>query len=77
MQDYPVFTRDGRPTRIAALAVKALAAEMGGRILGRETAGYDEARRVWNGVIDRRPAFIVCCSQREDVARAVRFAHLE
>ena len=35
--------------------------------------GYDQARRVWNGAIDRHPAFIARCRGTSDVAAAVRF----
>src|SRR5262245_30736176 len=45
-----------------------------GAVLRRETPGYDEARSVWNGMIDRRPALIVRCSGAADIIACVRFA---
>ena len=45
-----------------------------GALLRPGEEGYDEARRVWNGAIDRRPALIARCAGADDVAEAVRFA---
>src|SRR5688572_4435395 len=45
-----------------------------GEILRPGDAGYDQARAVWNGAIDRRPAFIARCRSVREVAAAVRFA---
>jgi FAD/FMN-containing dehydrogenase len=55
-----------------------LSAALGERLIGDVIAPhhleYDEARRVWNGMIDKRPAVITRCSGAADVAEAIRFA---
>ena len=53
---------------------EALRADFAGRLLRPDDDGYDEARRIWNGQIDRHPALIAQCSGAADVAAAVRFA---
>jgi FAD/FMN-containing dehydrogenase len=55
-------------------AVQAFAATVRGRVLVPDDEGYDEARAIWNGLIDRRPALIVQCSGAADVVDAVNFA---
>jgi FAD/FMN-containing dehydrogenase len=54
------------------------AAEFGaglrGQLIQPGDEGYEEARRVWNGMIDRKPAAIVRCAGTADVMDAVRFA---
>jgi len=54
--------------------VGALAAELAGTLLRPGDAGYDEARRIHNGLIDKRPALIARCQSAADVARAISFA---
>ena len=46
----------------------------GGEVLLPADAGYDEARSLWNGEIDRRPAAIARCTTAEQVAAAITFA---
>jgi FAD/FMN-containing dehydrogenase len=45
-----------------------------GAVLLPEDPGYDDARAIWNGLIDRRPALIVQCTGAADVVDAVNFA---
>jgi FAD/FMN-containing dehydrogenase len=47
-----------------------------GELIHRGHAGYEVARRVWNGNIDRRPSLIARCTGVADVQRAVEFARL-
>ena len=54
--------------------VDALAAEFTGALLRPGDAGYDEARRIHNGLIDKRPAVIARCHGAADVARAIGLA---
>jgi FAD/FMN-containing dehydrogenase len=51
-----------------------LAAQVSGSVLGRDDGGYDEARAVHNGLIDRRPAVIVRCREAGDVVAALAAA---
>jgi FAD/FMN-containing dehydrogenase len=52
----------------------ALRARVRGTSLVRGDEGYDLARRVWNGAIDRYPSCIVECADAEDVSHAMRIA---
>ena len=54
--------------------ISALRDRFRGALLRPGEEGYDEARRVWNGAIDRRPAMIARCAGTDDVQAAVRFA---
>jgi FAD/FMN-containing dehydrogenase len=64
-------------TTMAALDTErldALAATFSGALLRPEDAGYDDARSVHNGLIDKRPALIARCHGTADVADAIAFA---
>jgi len=52
----------------------ALAERLSGAVLAPGHAGYDAARSIWNGMIDKRPALIARGADAADVAAAVRFA---
>jgi FAD/FMN-containing dehydrogenase len=45
-----------------------------GSVIAPDDGGYDDARAIWNGTVDRRPRLIARCSGTADVATAVRCA---
>jgi FAD/FMN-containing dehydrogenase len=51
-----------------------LRSRLRGTTLVRGDAGYEVARRVWNGAIDRHPSGIIVCADAEDASHAVRIA---
>ena len=55
-------------------ATEGLVAGLRGTALRPGDEGYDDARAVWNGLIDRQPALIVQCTGAADVVDAVNFA---
>src|SRR4051812_45269084 len=54
-----------------------LAQALRGDLIRPDDPGYDEARSIWNGAHDRRPALIVRCHGVADVLKAVEFARSE
>jgi FAD/FMN-containing dehydrogenase len=64
-----------RPTRtIDGAEVAGLRRRFQGQVLLPGQSGYDQARRVWNAMVDRRPALIARCASPADVVAAVGFA---
>jgi FAD/FMN-containing dehydrogenase len=61
-------------SQASAGAIERFRQELRGALVLPGDAAYDEARKVWNGAIDRRPSSIVYCADADDVLRAVTFA---
>ena len=57
-----------------AAGVEAFRRRLSGVLVCRGEQGYEAARAVWNGMIDRRPALIAYCANRQDVIEAVHFS---
>ncbi len=53
---------------------RRLAGTFSGELIGAGDAGYEDARKVYNAMIDRRPALIARCANAQDVARAIAVA---
>jgi len=54
--------------------IGAFGSSLGGALLRPGEDGYDEARHIFNGMIDRHPALIARCASPGDVVKSVRFA---
>src|SRR5882724_4462719 len=65
---------DGSRSEVASAAVEQLRSSLQGPLLTPDSPAYDEARTIWNAMIDRRPALIARCTSAADVALVVRFA---
>ena len=74
MADLTMTTLEGGTTTVAQDAIDALASGLQGELLTADSPGYDEARTIWNAMIDRRPGLIVRCAGAADVVQAVNFA---
>jgi FAD/FMN-containing dehydrogenase len=59
---------------LKAAAVGDLKGQLSGALLVPTDPEYDAARRVWNGMIDKRPALIARCTGSQDVVACVNFA---
>ena len=70
-----VHTLTGEHLLLPEASVQAWQRCLRGPVLRPGDDGYEDARQVWNGMIDRKPAFIVRCAGVADVITAVHFAH--
>src|SRR4051794_9096665 len=61
-------------TMAADATIETFRKEFGGEVLLPGDAGYDEARSIWNGDIQRRPSVIARCTTAEHVAAAIGYA---
>ena len=69
-----VMTLDGHDAALPQQDVERLSRRMHGPVLRPRDRGYNDARQVYNGMIDKHPAIIARCSNLDDVVAAVNFA---
>ncbi len=59
---------------LQASDIAQLSQTIRGDLVVPDDSGYDQARRVWNGMVDKRPAAVIYCAGSDDVVTAVNFA---
>jgi len=74
MAEIVVKTIDGKQAALAAETLEAFRGALRGPLCLPGDAGYDEARTIWNAMIDKRPAAIVRAVGASDVIQTVRLA---
>ena len=74
MADLNFATLSGDYTSISEAALDRFRGSLHGESLLPGDDGYDTARRVWNAMVDKRPALIARCSGTADVINSVNFA---
>jgi FAD/FMN-containing dehydrogenase len=70
----PFFLFPERAQVVSQAAVQELKKQLRGELLRPSDGGYDAARKVWNGLVDKRPALIVRCAGAADVINSVNLA---
>jgi FAD/FMN-containing dehydrogenase len=75
MSSIQVAANQNSKATIDAEQIEALRTDLRGGLLLPDDADYEQARQIWNGMIDRRPAMIVQCAGVSDVMAAVRLAN--
>jgi FAD/FMN-containing dehydrogenase len=71
--DVPALTGDGKQIILPRGDVADLRASLRGQLLLTGDAGYEQARKAWNGSFSRKPALIARCLGASDVIKAVNF----
>ncbi|MFC6800261.1 MULTISPECIES: FAD-binding oxidoreductase [unclassified Haladaptatus] len=74
MTQLDVTTRDGPTTTLSADRVETFRAALRGPLLEPGDEGFDEATRIWNGMVEKTPALVVQPTGTADVVEAVNFA---
>lgn len=74
MDGVSVQTLTGKCVQLPESIMQTWQGHLRGPVLRPGDEGYDDVRRVWNGMIDKKPALVVRCTGAADVIAAVNFA---
>ncbi|HUG60196.1 MAG TPA: FAD-binding oxidoreductase [Methylomirabilota bacterium] len=72
MTETSLLNRSG--TAVPEETISAFAEQVRGKLIRPGDGDYEEARRIWNALVDKRPGAILRCSGTADVVAAVNFA---
>jgi FAD/FMN-containing dehydrogenase len=64
----------GGQVELNAHTVESFGTSLDGSLIGRDSPGYEEARAVWNAMVEKRPVLIARCAGAPDVKRSLDFA---
>jgi FAD/FMN-containing dehydrogenase len=74
MVDFPISDSSGNHIALSDANVSSLQSQLSGGLLVPGKSEYDQARTVWNAMVDQRPGLIARCANTADVIAAVNFA---
>ncbi|MDP6695495.1 MAG: FAD-dependent oxidoreductase, partial [Gammaproteobacteria bacterium] len=74
LSDIEIVTLDGGTKVVEKAVLKELQSSLAGNLLLPTTEGYESARKVWNGMIDHKPAVIVQVTNATDIQNAINVA---
>ncbi len=74
MTQTTLTTRDGATTTLSDEDIDAFAQQLRGSVLAPEDEGFEDATRLWNGLVEKSPALVVQPTGTADVVAAVDFA---
>ena len=72
--DISVMSLSGEATNLSDSEISKFKKNFSGQLLNKDDKDYNEARLIWNGMIDKHPALIAQCINSKDVSLAVKFA---
>ncbi len=74
MQNLQARTKNGGTATLKPAVIEEFKTKLRGPLLRPGDDSYDDARKIWNGMIDKRPRLIARCRGSSDVVQAVDFA---
>src|SRR4029450_243220 len=74
MGEQTIRTTHGTSRALSTAKIDRFASSLAGSLLRSGDTGYDDGRRVWNAMGDKRPGVIARCAGTADVVASVRFA---